>query len=156
MPPPSAGGADRARIEKELAQAEAALEATRARLADATFLDRAPAAIVEGARAREAELAERVRRLEESPRPLNERSPRRRRGRGSCPPYPEGASALDGAAGDAADEVPLQGEEDGERQGHRQECRGGQEVGLPAERADEVRDPTVIGRFSGSGSGRCR
>ena len=60
------GGADRARIEKELAQAAAALEATRARLADPTFLDRAPAAIVEGARAREAELAERVRRLEES------------------------------------------------------------------------------------------
>ena len=60
------GGADRARIEKELAQANAALEGTRARLADATFLDRAPAAIVEGARTREAELAERVRRLEDS------------------------------------------------------------------------------------------
>jgi valyl-tRNA synthetase len=59
-------GADRARVEKELAQAAAALAGTRARLADATFLDRAPAAIVEGARAREIELAERVRRLEES------------------------------------------------------------------------------------------
>jgi len=57
---------DRARIEKERVQARASLEATRARLADATFLDRAPAAIVEGARAREAELAERVRRLEET------------------------------------------------------------------------------------------
>jgi valyl-tRNA synthetase len=62
------GDADRGRIEKELAQATAALEATRTRLADPTFLDRAPAAIVDGARAREAELAERVRRLEESVR----------------------------------------------------------------------------------------
>jgi valyl-tRNA synthetase len=59
-------GADRARIEKELAQAQAALESTRARLADGTFLDRAPAAIVEGARAREAELAERIQRLQDS------------------------------------------------------------------------------------------
>jgi valyl-tRNA synthetase len=58
--------ADRARIEKELAQANAALKATRARLEDATFLERAPANIVEGARAREAELAERVARLEAS------------------------------------------------------------------------------------------
>jgi valyl-tRNA synthetase len=57
------GGADRARIEKELAQATAALEATRARLADRTFLDRAPAAIVEGARVRETELAARTERL---------------------------------------------------------------------------------------------
>ena len=61
-----ASAADRARIEKELAQATAALAGTRARLADATFLDRAPGAIVEGTRAREAELAERVRRLEDS------------------------------------------------------------------------------------------
>jgi valyl-tRNA synthetase len=59
-------GADRARIEKEIAQAEAALESTRARLGDRTFLDRAPAAIVEGARAREAELAERIQRLRDS------------------------------------------------------------------------------------------
>jgi len=59
-------GADRTRLEKELAQANAALEATRARLADGSFLDRAPATIVEGARAREAELEERVRRLAES------------------------------------------------------------------------------------------
>jgi valyl-tRNA synthetase len=55
--------ADRARVEKELAQASAALDAVRTRLADPTFLDRAPAAIVEGARAREEELAERVERL---------------------------------------------------------------------------------------------
>jgi valyl-tRNA synthetase len=57
---------DRARTEKELAETRQALQAARARLADATFLDRAPAAIVEGARAREAELADQVRRLEES------------------------------------------------------------------------------------------
>ncbi len=55
--------ADQARIEKDLSQAEAALEATRARLADPTFLERAPAQVVDGARAREAELAERVARL---------------------------------------------------------------------------------------------
>jgi valyl-tRNA synthetase len=55
--------ADRARVEKELAQASAALDALRARLADPTFLDRAPAAIVDGARARETEIAERVKRL---------------------------------------------------------------------------------------------
>jgi valyl-tRNA synthetase len=55
--------ADRARVEKELAQASAALDAVRTRLADWTFLDRAPAAIVDGARARETELAERVERL---------------------------------------------------------------------------------------------
>jgi valyl-tRNA synthetase len=60
------GAADRARIEKELGQAEAALGSARARLADPTFLERAPTAIVEGARAREAELAERVARLRAS------------------------------------------------------------------------------------------
>ena len=60
------GAGERARIEKELAQAEGALAATRARLADPTFLERAPAAIVEGARAREMELAERVGRLRDS------------------------------------------------------------------------------------------
>ena len=59
----AADAGERARIAKELGQAEAALAATRARLADATFLAKAPANIVEGARAREAELAERVARL---------------------------------------------------------------------------------------------
>ena len=58
--------AERARVEKELGQAEAALAAMVARLADATFLERAPAAIVEGARAREQELRERVARLRDS------------------------------------------------------------------------------------------
>ena len=59
---------DRARIEKELAQAEAALAATRARLSDSAFVDRAPAAIVDGARARAIELEERVERLRASVR----------------------------------------------------------------------------------------
>jgi valyl-tRNA synthetase len=58
---PNAG--ERARIQKELAQAESALAAQRARLADATFLAKAPPQIVEGARVRESELAERVDRL---------------------------------------------------------------------------------------------
>jgi valyl-tRNA synthetase len=61
-----ASEADRSRIQKELADATAALEATRARLADARFVERAPAAVVEGARSREAELAERVARLSAS------------------------------------------------------------------------------------------
>jgi valyl-tRNA synthetase len=65
------GGADaaaseRSRLEKELAQAEVALASARARLADAAFLERAPARVVEGARTREAELAERVARLSAS------------------------------------------------------------------------------------------
>ena len=59
----AAGAGERARIEKELAQAEAALAAARTRLADATFLAKAPPNIVEGARAREAELAARVEKL---------------------------------------------------------------------------------------------
>jgi valyl-tRNA synthetase len=58
--------ADRARIEKELIQAEAALASARARLADATFLEKAPAHIVDGARTRAAELAERVEKLRAS------------------------------------------------------------------------------------------
>jgi valyl-tRNA synthetase len=61
-----ASEADRARIEKELAQAESALSATRGRLADPTFLERAPTAIVDGARTREAELADRVAKLRAS------------------------------------------------------------------------------------------
>ena len=54
---------DRGRLERELAQAQAHLDATRARLADDAFVSRAPAAIVEGARARESELADQVARL---------------------------------------------------------------------------------------------
>jgi valyl-tRNA synthetase len=59
---------DRARLEQDLAQAEAALTATRARLEDPAFVERAPAAIVLGARTRERELADRVARLRESVR----------------------------------------------------------------------------------------
>ncbi|MFN8519996.1 MAG: class I tRNA ligase family protein [Chloroflexota bacterium] len=54
---------DTARIQKELAEAEAHLAATLARLADPNFTSRAPAAVVEGARQRAQELAERVERL---------------------------------------------------------------------------------------------
>jgi valyl-tRNA synthetase len=62
----AADAGERARIEKELAQAESALAAARARLADETFLAKAPPHIVEGARTREAELAERVGKLRAS------------------------------------------------------------------------------------------
>ncbi len=56
---------DRARLERELAEAEEWLIAARERLANEAFISRAPAAIVEGARAREAELADQVSRLRE-------------------------------------------------------------------------------------------
>jgi valyl-tRNA synthetase len=55
--------AERARLEKELAEAEGYLEAARARLANEAFTSKAPAQIVAGARAREAELADQVERL---------------------------------------------------------------------------------------------
>jgi len=54
---------DRARVERELAEAEAFLSAARARLANEAFTSRAPAAVVAGARARAAELADQVDRL---------------------------------------------------------------------------------------------
>jgi len=54
---------DRARLEKELAEAEAFLVAARARIANESFVAKAPPTVVEGARAREAELAETVARL---------------------------------------------------------------------------------------------
>jgi valyl-tRNA synthetase len=47
---------DRARLERELAEAEGMLAAARARLANEAFTSRAPKAVVEGARARAAEL----------------------------------------------------------------------------------------------------
>ena len=59
----SSADADRARLEKELAEAEGYLAAARARLANDAFTSKAPAAVVEGARAREAELADQVERL---------------------------------------------------------------------------------------------
>jgi valyl-tRNA synthetase len=61
-------GPDRARIERELADAEALLEAAQARLANPQFVERAPAAIVGGARARAAELEDLVARLRGSMR----------------------------------------------------------------------------------------
>jgi valyl-tRNA synthetase len=64
-----AGGADRARLEKELADAERLLAAAQARLANVAFTARAPAEIVEGARTRESELAELVGRLRARLRP---------------------------------------------------------------------------------------
>jgi valyl-tRNA synthetase len=57
---------DRPRLEKELAEAEALLGAARARLANEAFVAKAPPAVVAGARASEAELAERVERLRAS------------------------------------------------------------------------------------------
>jgi valyl-tRNA synthetase len=54
---------DRARLERELAEAQALLASARARLANEAFTSRAPAAVVEGARARAAELEELVVRL---------------------------------------------------------------------------------------------
>jgi len=65
--PPAASaemtGRDRARLEKELIEAEGHLAAARARLANAAFTERAPAAVVKGAQTREAELSEQVARL---------------------------------------------------------------------------------------------
>jgi valyl-tRNA synthetase len=55
---------DRARLEKELAETEKLLAATRAKLANEAFVSKAPADVVDTARAREAELqalAERLR-----------------------------------------------------------------------------------------------
>jgi valyl-tRNA synthetase len=54
---------ERDRLERDLADAEGWLIAARERLANEAFMARAPAAVVEGARAREAELAEQVARL---------------------------------------------------------------------------------------------
>jgi valyl-tRNA synthetase len=60
---PPAANADRSRLEKELTDAERLLDAARARVANEAFMARAPEAVVAGARAREAELAEQVERL---------------------------------------------------------------------------------------------
>jgi valyl-tRNA synthetase len=56
---------ERARLERELAEAEGLLASARARLANPSFVERAPAPVVDGARAREAELADLVARLRE-------------------------------------------------------------------------------------------
>jgi valyl-tRNA synthetase len=65
VPDPGAAEADRARLEKELGDAERLLDAARARLANEGFISKAPPAIVAGARASEAELADQVARLRE-------------------------------------------------------------------------------------------
>jgi valyl-tRNA synthetase len=60
-----AGASDleQARLTKELSDAEGWLAATRQRLADQSFVAKAPAQVVDAARVREAELAEQVARL---------------------------------------------------------------------------------------------
>ncbi len=58
-----AAARDRARLERELAEAETQLASARGRLADERFTSKAPAAVVDGARTREAELAERAEKL---------------------------------------------------------------------------------------------
>jgi valyl-tRNA synthetase len=60
-----ANALERARLERELAEAETWLAAARERLANEAFTAKAPPPVVEGARAREAELAEQVERLRE-------------------------------------------------------------------------------------------
>ena len=54
---------ERSRLERELADAEGWLAAARDRLSNDSFVSRAPAAVVDGARSREAELADQVDRL---------------------------------------------------------------------------------------------
>ena len=63
---------ERARLDKELAQAERLLAATRAQLADESFTARAPQAVVEGVRVREEELVAQVARLAERLRSLDD------------------------------------------------------------------------------------
>jgi len=60
---------DRGRLEREVADTEALLEAARARLANPQFVERAPVAIVDRARARAAELEDLLVRLRESLQP---------------------------------------------------------------------------------------
>jgi valyl-tRNA synthetase len=59
----AAADLERERLERDLAEAEVWLAAARERLANESFVSRAPAAVVDGARAREAELADQVVRL---------------------------------------------------------------------------------------------
>jgi valyl-tRNA synthetase len=60
-----ARAAERVRLERELEEARGWLESARRRLADDAFVTKAPAHVVAGARAREAELADQVGRLED-------------------------------------------------------------------------------------------
>ena len=66
--PPTAGGKgtgelERTRLRRELEETERLLASTRARLANDSFVAKAPPSIVDGARAREAELAAQAERL---------------------------------------------------------------------------------------------
>jgi len=61
----TARAAERARLERELAEARGWLDGARERLANEAFIAKAPPDVVEGARAREAELADQVERLED-------------------------------------------------------------------------------------------
>jgi valyl-tRNA synthetase len=60
---PAATALERERLSRELADAERLLAAAEARLANEAFVSKAPATVVDGARAREAELREQVERL---------------------------------------------------------------------------------------------
>ncbi len=62
---PAARDAERGRLERELEEARGWLAGARSRLANEAFIAKAPPAVVEGARAREAELADQVTRLED-------------------------------------------------------------------------------------------
>jgi valyl-tRNA synthetase len=62
-PDDAAEARERERLERELSEADGFLAAAQARLASNAFLARAPAHVVDGARAREAELADQVARL---------------------------------------------------------------------------------------------
>jgi valyl-tRNA synthetase len=54
---------DRARLERELTETERLLAATRAKLANESFVSKAPAQVVDGVRAKESELNELAERL---------------------------------------------------------------------------------------------
>jgi valyl-tRNA synthetase len=62
---PSGDEADRLRLQKELFEAKARLAAAHDRLANPAFIEKAPGAVVDGARSRLAELEQQVRRLRE-------------------------------------------------------------------------------------------
>ena len=62
---PAAREAERARLRRELVEARGWLDAAQARLANESFIAKAPEAVIEGARARAAELEDQVARLED-------------------------------------------------------------------------------------------
>ncbi|HEU4572067.1 MAG TPA: class I tRNA ligase family protein, partial [Candidatus Limnocylindrales bacterium] len=64
---------ERERLERDLTEAERLLDSARARLANEQFVSKAPPAVVDGARAREAELADQVERLRDRLRGVAER-----------------------------------------------------------------------------------